>query len=76
MKKYVEIENHIGGIPTIVEGVIHPAEGDNWNEPVWPAHVERIRVMNMRGQECDWRLGRMTESDRKRIERDLLNEYR
>lgn len=72
----VEIETRIGGIPSIIKGVIHPEEGDNWNAPYIPAHVEEMFVMNMRGKPCGWRKARMTSEDSARIEQELIDEYR
>lgn len=68
----VEFETRIGGIPSIIVATIHPEEGDNWNDPYIPAHVDSLKVLNMRGKPCKWRRSRMTEDDRQRIEEEAL----
>jgi len=68
----VHFETHIGGIPSVVVATINPEEGDNWNSPYIPAHVDHLQVLNPRGTPCKWRLSRMTDDDYRRIEREAL----
>lgn len=68
-----EIQTHIGGIPSIVRAYVYQGEGDNWNSPVIPAHIDGIEVLNMRRKPCEWRKSRMTEADFERIEQEFLN---
>lgn len=71
-----EIQTHIGGIPSIVVGHIHPEEGDNWNSPYIPRHVEYMEILNMRRKPCKWREKRMTQDDFFRIEKEILDHER
>jgi len=68
----VEFETRVGGIPSIIVATIHPEEGDNWNDPYIPEHVEDMEVLNMRGRPCKWRESRMTAKERERIENEAL----
>lgn len=72
----VEIQTHIGGIPSIVVGYIHPEEGDNWHSPYIPRHVEDMEIFNMRRKPCKWREKRMTRDDFFRIEKEILEHER
>ena len=69
---HVRFRSNIGGIPSLIDATIHPEEGDNWNDPYIPAHVDSLKVLNMRGKPCKWREKRMTDTDRQRIEEEAL----
>lgn len=71
-----EIQTHIGGIPSIVRAYVYPEEGDNWNEPYIPAHIDGVEVLNMRHKHCKWREKRMTRDDFFRIEKEILEHER
>lgn len=68
----VTFVTRIGGIPSIITATVIPEEGDNWHDPYIPAHVDSMKVLNMRGKPCEWRKKRMTADDLHRIEKEAL----